>query len=114
MIASDEQKVREGFWPKLTQGLARIPFAEDAIAAWYCASDAATPFKVRATLFGALAYFILPFDVIPDFLLGIGFTDDLAVLVTAMTLVRGHITQDHRNRARAKLDSLKAAQALPD
>ena len=114
MTASDEQKVRQDFWPKLTQSLARIPFAEDAIAAWYCASDSATPFKVKATLFGALAYFILPFDVIPDFLLGIGFTDDLAVLVTAMTLMRNHISQDHRNRARVKLDSLKSGPALPD
>ncbi len=34
---------------------------------------------VRATLFGALAYFILPIDVIPDILLGLGYTDDAAV-----------------------------------
>ena len=114
MTTSSEQKVKADFWPKLTQNLARIPFAEEAVAAWYCTVDVGTPLKVKATLLGALAYFILPFDVVPDFLLGLGFTDDLAVLVAAMTLVRGHITQTHRDKAKAKLDSLKAAQALPD
>ncbi len=85
--------VREGFWPKLTPSLASVPFADELLAAWYCAFDPATPLKVKGTLFGALAYFILPFDVIPDMILALGFTDDMAVLMTAVTLVRSHITQ---------------------
>ena len=113
MAAADAQKIRRDFWPKLNANLARIPFAEDVLAAWYCAFDTATPLKVKATLFGALAYFILPFDVIPDVLLGIGFTDDLAVLLAAMTLVRNHVTQSHRDSARAKLEKLKAGVVAP-
>lgn len=112
MAGSDEQTVKQNFWPKLKQNLARIPFAEDMLAAWYCAFDANTPLKVKGTLFGALAYFILPFDIIPDFIVGLGFTDDLAVLVTAMTLVRNHITQAHRDRARDTLDRLKKGMPL--
>jgi uncharacterized membrane protein YkvA (DUF1232 family) len=104
----DEQIVRDGFWPKLTRHAARLPFADDLLAAWYCASDAQTPLKVKATLFGALAYFVLPFDVIPDVILGLGFTDDMAVLITAVTLVRNHITQAHRDRARETLDHLRS------
>lgn len=107
MTPSDEQTVKQGFWPKLAANLSRIPFAEEAVAAWYCALDPATPVKVKGTLFGALAYFVLPFDVIPDFLLGLGFTDDLAVLVTAISMVRSHITQDHRDRAREKIAELQ-------
>ena len=110
---SDEQNVKSEFWPKLAANLARIPFAEDAVAAWYCAFDPATPLKVRGTLLGALAYFILPFDVVPDFILGLGFTDDLAVLVTAMTLVKSHITQAHRDKAAAVLNQIKQG-AQPD
>lgn len=106
MAANDEQKVRTEFWPKLTQNLARIPFAEDALAAWYCAFDTITPLRVKATLFGALAYFILPFDLIPDVFLGLGFTDDLAVLMTAMALVNSHVKQSHRDQAKAKLAQL--------
>jgi uncharacterized membrane protein YkvA (DUF1232 family) len=107
MTGNDEQTVISQFWPKLQQNLARIPFADEVLAAWYCANDTKTPLKVKATLFGALAYFILPFDVIPDVILGLGFTDDLAVLMTAMTLVRSHMTQTHRDRARQTLDALR-------
>jgi uncharacterized membrane protein YkvA (DUF1232 family) len=107
-MADDEQNVRQNFWPKLQQNLARIPFADEVLAAWYCATDAKTPLKVKGTLFGALAYFILPFDVIPDVILGLGFTDDLAVLMTALTLVKNHVTQDHRDRARATIDRLRS------
>jgi uncharacterized membrane protein YkvA (DUF1232 family) len=112
MAGTDEQTVKQNFWPKLKQNLARIPFAEDVVAAWYCAFDANTPLKVKGTLFAALAYFILPFDIVPDFILGLGFTDDLAVLVTAMTLVRNHITQVHRDRAHAAIERLKQGMPL--
>ncbi len=110
---SDEQAVKSGFWPKLVATAARIPFADTALAAYYCATDAATPLKVKATLFGALAYFIMPFDVIPDIILGLGFTDDMAVLITAVTLVRNHITQSHRDRAKETLDAIKQGAEQP-
>ncbi len=105
---SDEKKVQNEFWPKLAQNLARLPFATELVAGYYCAFDSATPLKVKGTLLAALAYFILPFDVIPDFLLGLGFTDDLAVLVAATGLVRKHITAEHRKRAQEKLSELKS------
>ena len=71
---ANEDTVRKDFWPKLKANLARLPFAEDLVAARYAAFDSRTPLKVRGTLFGALAYFILPIDVVPDFILGLGFT----------------------------------------
>jgi uncharacterized membrane protein YkvA (DUF1232 family) len=100
---SDEQVVREGFWTKARQTLGKVPFTEEAVAAFYCATDAATPMTVRVTLFGALAYFILPFDIIPDFLVGLGYTDDAAVLLAAYTTCKTSITDDHRAKARAWL-----------
>ena len=100
---SDEQIVRENFWTKARQTLGRIPFSEDAVAAFHCATDGTTPLPVRATLFGALAYFVLPFDAIPDFLLGLGYTDDAAVLLAAFTACKAYITDDHRTKARAWL-----------
>lgn len=103
----DEKNVRQNFWPKLQQNLAHIPFADEVLAAWYCATDQKTPLKVKGTLFGALAYFILPFDVIPDVILGLGFTDDLAVLMTALTLVKNHVTQEHREKAQDTISRLK-------
>ena len=102
-LVRNEETVRRNFWHKARRTLGRVPFTEDAVAAFYCASDSATPLPIRATLFGALAYFVLPFDAIPDLLLGLGFTDDAAILVAAFTAARLHITEDHRARARAWL-----------
>jgi uncharacterized membrane protein YkvA (DUF1232 family) len=106
---SDEQIVQQGFWTKARQTLGRIPFSEDAVAAFYCASDSATPLPVRATLFGALAYFILPFDAIPDILLGLGYTDDAAIMIAAYTAAKAHITEAHRARAREWLLKAQAS-----
>jgi uncharacterized membrane protein YkvA (DUF1232 family) len=100
---SEEQIVRESFWTKARQTLGKVPFSEEAVAAFHCATDPATPLPVRATLFGALAYFILPFDAIPDFLIGLGYTDDAAVLLAAYTGCKTYITEDHRAKARAWL-----------
>ncbi|MPZ34162.1 MAG: DUF1232 domain-containing protein [Rhodospirillales bacterium] len=110
-LAADEARVRQGFWEKARSTLGKVPFTEDAVAAFYCATDSATPLPIRATLFGALAYFILPIDVIPDVLLVLGFTDDAAILVAAFTAARMHITEAHRERARAWL--LKAQASPP-
>lgn len=111
MASSDEKTVQAGFWPKLAGNLARIPFAEDMVAAWYCAFDPATPVKVKGTLLAALAYFILPFDVIPDFLLVLGFTDDVAVLMAAMAMVKTSIRPEHREKAKAKIAELQGKSA---
>lgn len=107
IVARNERTVRGRFWPKIQGCLAYIPFAPDLLAAYYCAMDPQTPARVKAVLLGALAYFVLPADIIPDFLAGLGFTDDLTVLLTATTLVQGHITQSHREKAELQLNRLK-------
>src|SRR5215831_12373839 len=108
-LARDEERVRAGFWQKARKTLGRVPFIEEAVAAFFCASDSNTPLAIRATLFGALAYFVLPFDAIPDFIAGLGYTDDAAVLIAAMTAASTHITASHRARARAWLLKEQAA-----
>ncbi|MDQ0349920.1 YkvA family protein [Ancylobacter vacuolatus] len=107
--AEEEARVRARFWPKLAGVLSRIPFAEDAAAAYYCALDSQTPTRVRGLLFGALAYFLLPTDAVPDLIVGLGFTDDAAVLATALNLLASHIGADHRAAARAALARLRAS-----
>jgi uncharacterized membrane protein YkvA (DUF1232 family) len=102
-LAKDRDSVRKRFWVKFKRVMGQLPFAEDLLAAYYCAFDKRTPRHVQATLLGALAYFILPFDFIPDMLPVLGFTDDAAVLATAIRLVASHITPEHRDAARAAL-----------
>jgi uncharacterized membrane protein YkvA (DUF1232 family) len=108
-IAADERDLQQRFWRKLRRLAARLPFAEDLIAAHYCAFDRQTPLRVKAALVGALAYFVLPADVIPDVLPLIGYADDAAVLAAAIRLVASHITPDHREAARRTLDRMRAA-----
>jgi uncharacterized membrane protein YkvA (DUF1232 family) len=106
-LAEDEQTLRQRFWRKLRTLALRLPFAEDLLAAYYCAFDRQTPAHVKAALVGAVAYFVLPADVIPDVLPVIGYTDDAAMLAAAIRLVAAHITPDHREAARRKLESLR-------
>ncbi len=102
-IRERAEKVEKGFWPKLRKVARRIPFSEDLVAVYYCAMDGETPLRVRATLLGALAYFILPLDGIPDLIAGLGFTDDAAVLAIAIRMVASHMKPKHRDQARRAL-----------
>jgi len=104
----DPRSLRRDFWRKLRASLAHIPFAEDLLAAYYCAFDRATPRHVQLTLIGAIAYFVVPVDAIPDMLPALGFTDDAAVLATAIKLVADHIRPVHRDAARDKLAEFAA------
>ncbi len=109
--ARDEARLRRDFWRKARRVAAGLPFAEDLLAAYYCAFDRATPLRVKATLVGALAYFVLPFDVVPDVLPVIGFTDDAAVLLAAVRMVAGHLRPEHRDAARAALQRMQQQRA---
>lgn len=110
-LAKDESRVRKDFWTKARKTLGQVPFTEDAVAAYYCATDSTTPIAIRAALFGALVYFILPFDIVPDFILGLGYTDDAAVLFGAFKAAQAHITTEHRRLARIWLLKEQSAPA---
>lgn len=103
-FAERERKVRRDFWSKLKRFAGHVPFVEDLVAAYYCALDPATPMRVRGMLLAALAYFILPFDLIPDMLPVLGFADDAALLTAVFALVSAHITPTHRTAAARALD----------
>lgn len=103
MRPGDETRVRKKFFKTLKKAARQIPFMEDLVASYYCALDPETPLKVRGTLLAALAYFVLPLDAVPDFILGIGFGDDATVLAAAIALVRSHIRDAHILAARETL-----------
>ena len=107
-LVADETLVQERFWDKVRKTLGRVPFVEDALAAYYCATDGKTPLYVKAVLMGALAYFIVPSDVIPDFIVGLGYTDDASVLAAAIAAVRANLKPNHFAAARAFLGKEEA------
>ena len=101
--ARDEQGVFSDMWSLLRKVGRRLPFAEDVLAAFYCATDPKTERRVKLVLVGAIAYFVMPIDVVPDFLPFIGFADDAALLAAAIAGVAGAIKPEHRERAREAL-----------
>lgn len=106
----DAERVREGFWPKIRAAAAKIPFAEEALAAYYCTLDRNTPLRVRGMLLAALAYFVMPLDMVPDLMPALGFTDDAAVLMATLQLISSHIKPEHRDAAKAALSDLEVAK----
>jgi len=106
-MAGDERRLESDFWHKLKGLAASLPFAEDLLVVHYCAFDRETPLHVKAALLGAIAYFVLPLDFIPDYIPLIGYTDDAAVLAATIKLVTAHIMPTHREAARRTLAQLR-------
>lgn len=106
--AGDEGLVRKDFLRKLQRLAAQLPFAEDLLTAYYCAFDRNTPTHVRTVLLGALAYFVMPLDFMPDLLPLVGFSDDAAVIAAALRVIWVSIQPAHRDAARETLAQLKA------
>jgi uncharacterized membrane protein YkvA (DUF1232 family) len=102
----DEARFGAEFLGRLKRVARRIPFAEDLLAAWFCARDPATPRRVRMTLLAALGYFVLPLDALPDIMPLLGFTDDAAVIAAALAAVASSITPGHREKAKQTMTEL--------
>ena len=103
----NELRVRKGFWPKMRRTAARIPFARQAVAAWYAAQDPKTPLAAKGLILGALAYFVMPVDAIPDIFAGIGFTDDAAVIAAVLATLGAHLKPRHHDQAAQALKRLR-------
>ena len=94
-----DELVKTGFIPKIRKTAARLPFARDVVAAYNCFCDQRTPMKIKAAIVIPLAYFVLPLDLIPDFILAFGYTDDIAAYASALNLFKAHISDAHYEQA---------------
>ena len=103
----NEIRVQKGFWPKMRRTASRIPFAANALSVWFAARDPETPTAAKGIMLGALAYFVLPIDAIPDIFAGIGFTDDAAVITALIATLGANIKRRHKDQADAALERLR-------
>ena len=108
----DERDIREGFWSKLRRHLGRLPFATNLVAAYLAAFDPKTPASAKAILVAALAYFVIPADLVPDVLIGAGFLDDATVICYALATARKHVLPVHYERVRRALSKTEQHNAL--
>jgi uncharacterized membrane protein YkvA (DUF1232 family) len=100
-------QTRQEFWRKVQRLAAGLPFAEDVLTVHYCAFDRRTPLHVKAAMVAAVAYFVVPDDLIPDSIPLLGYADDAAILAAAMKYFSSHIKPEHRELARRTLDGLR-------
>ncbi|HEY8573507.1 YkvA family protein [Phenylobacterium sp.] len=107
VVQLNEQRVAVGFWPKIRKVVAHVPFAAEALSVWYCARDEETPTAAKGMMLAALAYFVVPTDVIPDFIAGLGYTDDAAVFTALLGVVGRHLKPRHRQAARTDIKKLR-------
>lgn len=102
------------FWSTLSRFAGRIGGAgvRQALTLYFAMRDPDTPRRAKATIAGALGYLVVPIDVIPDVLVGVGYGDDVTALALAAGVVAMHIKPEHRAAARARIEKWSArAQA---
>jgi len=101
------------FWRKLSvhASAAGRQVLEKALWLYYAAQSPDTPKWARRVIYGALGYFVLPLDAIPDFAPLAGYTDDLGVMAAALAAVAFAIDDKVRQRARDTLDRWLGANA---
>ncbi|WP_336046041.1 YkvA family protein [Solibacillus ferritrahens] len=109
----DEEKIKkfskhyseDGLWNKIKKYAKKV--GSTAIYAtlllYFVLQKEEVPAKNKTIIIGALGYFILPIDLIPDPIPGIGYTDDIGVLLIALWQVAMYIDADVKNKAKEKL-----------
>lgn len=92
----------KSFWNKVQSQAAHAGkrVIEVALTLYYTWKDPDTPRRPKAIISGALGYFVLPIDLVPDPLPGVGYGDDIVVLLKALAVIAAHIKPIHRERAR--------------
>jgi uncharacterized membrane protein YkvA (DUF1232 family) len=98
----------ESFWRKMGR-LGRLAGAKavyQAVLLWYIATKPSTPLPVKLLIFGGLGYFIMPIDTVPDFLVGIGYADDMAILVGIISAYGMYMDDASKAKARAKAQEI--------
>lgn len=103
---SEKEEFKEPtFWEKVAEVAkkAGVKVIYPALLLYYVMKAESTSAKDKTIIAGALAYFVSPVDIIPDVLPGIGFADDLVILLFVLKIVRDNITDEIKSQAKAKL-----------
>lgn len=95
----------EGLWNKLAKFAkkAGIKVVNVTLLLYYVLTCDEVEQKDKLLIMGALGYLILPLDLIPDSIPGLGFTDDLAALLYAYNSVKAHVTPEMEEKAKKQL-----------
>lgn len=97
------RRVEEELLEKLRK--VKVKFAADLRALYAFMRDPRAPAQGKVVAIGALLYFVLPVDLIPDFLPIIGFADDAAVIAAAVGYLNTQLAAYRRSEKKRKARS---------
>lgn len=95
----------DSFWGKM-KGVAKKVGAKGiyyALILYYVLQKDDVPKSSKALIIGALGYFILPIDLIPDLMPIVGYTDDIAGLLLVVKQVWMYVDDDVKDDAKFKM-----------
>lgn len=95
----------KSLWQKMGKAAKKVgaKAAYAALLLYYASTDKNVPLSDKARIIGALGYFILPLDILPDLTPIFGYSDDIAALLWALKTVWKNITPEIKDKARKKL-----------
>ncbi len=100
----DRRRVEENFWPKLKRVARSVPGISDILALYFYLNSDVAPLKHKISIVATLAYFIIPLDLIPDYLGPIGYVDDVAVALGLIQFIGADVMKPYRTYARKWLN----------
>ncbi len=108
LIKYETEFSEDKFWKKALKIVkdASYGLLEKALTLYYSAKDEHTPKWAKSIVFGSLGYLIFPLDAIPDIIPGVGYTDDVSVIIAAFSTVALYIKEEHKILAKEKINSL--------
>lgn len=94
------------FWTKLAKAAKRLgsTLVEKVLTLYYSLRDDNTPVWAKTVIYGALGYFLMPFDLLPDFIPAVGFTDDMGAIISALSIVAFYVTDEHKKMAKEQME----------
>ena len=106
----------KSLWEKVAEFAlkAGMEIIEKVLILYFCLQDSDTPAWAKVQIVGALGYFIVPMDAIPDVMPVVGFADDLGVLVLALAAVAVHVKDEHKEQAAEKLKIWFGLRSAPE
>ena len=103
-----KQYNEKSFWDKIQKVGKKVgvKVLRPALRLYFAAKSPDCPAWAKATVYGSLAYFVMPLDAIPDIMTPFGYTDDIGVMVAALKTIKAHVGDKERALAEEKLQAL--------